>query len=60
MDVQPFLIPASVNSIIAQRLIKRLCSCKEKMTMKDIGAETLSNIKNAINLTDKEELKNRV
>ena len=36
MDVQPFLIPAAVNGIIAQRLIKRLCSCKEKISMKEI------------------------
>lgn len=61
MEVQPFLIPASVNAIIAQRLIKRLCSkCKQKMPMSEIGSSTLANIKNAINLTDKQELKNRV
>lgn len=60
MDVQPFLIPASVNAIIAQRLMKRLCSCKEKASMAEIGSATLWNIKNAINLTDKQELKNRV
>jgi type II secretory ATPase GspE/PulE/Tfp pilus assembly ATPase PilB-like protein len=37
MDVQPFLIPASVNAIIAQRLIKRLCPhCKKAMTMAEI------------------------
>ena len=60
MDVQPFLIPASVNAIIAQRLIKRLCSCKQKISMSEIGSATLANIKNAINLTDKQELKNRV
>jgi type IV pilus assembly protein PilB len=36
MDVQPFLIPASVNAIIAQRLMKRLCSCKQKATMAEI------------------------
>mgnify|MGYP001942860901 FL=1 len=60
MDVQPFLIPASVNAIIAQRLMKRLCSCKQKASMAEIGSATLWNIKNAINLTDKQELKNRV
>ncbi len=61
MWVQPFLIPASVNAIIAQRLIKRLCPhCKEKMSMKDIWANTLSNIKHAINITKKEELQSRV
>lgn len=61
MWVQPFLIPASVNAIIAQRLIKRLCPhCKEKMSMKDIWANTLSNIKHAINITNKQELQSRV
>lgn len=61
MWVQPFLIPASVNAIIAQRLIKRLCPhCKEKMSMKDIWANTLANIKHAINITNKQELQSRV
>jgi type IV pilus assembly protein PilB len=32
MGVQPFLIPASVNAIIAQRLVKKLCPhCKKKV-----------------------------
>ncbi len=55
------MIPASVNAIIAQRLIKRLCPhCKEKMSMKDIWANTLANIKHAINITNKQELQSRV
>ena len=60
MWVQPFLIPASVNAIIAQRLMKRLCSCKQKASMSEIWAATLWNIKSAINMINKEELKNRV
>ena len=60
MWVQPFLIPASVNVIIAQRLIKKLCTCKKPMTPSEIWKETLENIKNAINLTNKEELEKRV
>ncbi|MCP4524004.1 MAG: type II/IV secretion system protein [Candidatus Gracilibacteria bacterium] len=61
MEVQPFLIPASVNAIIAQRLIKRLCShCKKEMSFKDIGPTTVQNIKYAISLTDKKELESRV
>ena len=61
MGVQPFLIPASVNGIIAQRLIKRLCPhCKAKMSMKELWANTLANIKHAINITKKEELERRV
>ena len=60
MWVQPFLIPASVNIIIAQRLIKKLCTCKKPMTPNEIGKETLDNIKNAINTTSKKELEVRV
>jgi type IV pilus assembly protein PilB len=60
MWVQPFLIPASVNAIIAQRLVRRLCSCKKQISLKDVWPQTLVNIKNAINITDKQELTNRV
>jgi len=55
------LIPASLNAIIAQRLIKRLCPyCKQKVSMKDIGEQTLINVKKAINMTPKDELIARV
>lgn len=60
MWVQPFLIPASVNAIIAQRLVKRLCSCKKEVSLKEVWSQTLMNIKNAINITDKKELTIRV
>ena len=61
MWVQPFLIPASLNAIIAQRLIKRLCPyCKQKVSMKDIWEQTLINVKKAINMTPKDELIARV
>ncbi|MDD3145222.1 MAG: GspE/PulE family protein [Candidatus Gracilibacteria bacterium] len=61
MGVQPFLIPASVNIIIAQRLIKKLCPhCKKPIDLKSLGKNTIDNIKNAINITDKNELLTRV
>lgn len=60
MWVQPFLIPASFNIVIAQRLIKRLCDCKKAVSINDIWEVTLKNVKNAINLTDKNELISRV
>lgn len=61
MWVQPFLIPASVNIIIAQRLIKRLCShCKKPLDLKSLWKDTLENVKNSINITKKEELIERV
>jgi type IV pilus assembly protein PilB len=60
MWVKPFLIPASFNIIIAQRLVKRLCSCKKKLSLKDLGTDTVNNIKQAIAKTDKKELALRV
>ena len=60
MWVQPFLLPASVNAIIAQRLIKKLCSCKAKMPLAELWKETLDNVKHAIAITSKTELAARV
>lgn len=60
MWVQPFLIPASFNVIIAQRLVKRLCSCKKQVSFKDVWIHTIENIKNAISLTDKKEIALRI
>jgi type IV pilus assembly protein PilB len=60
MWVQPFLIPASFNIVIAQRLVKRLCDCKKQVSINDIWWVTLKNVKSAINLTDKNELITRV
>jgi type IV pilus assembly protein PilB len=61
MGVQPFLVPASFNVIIAQRLIRRLCkNCKVPLTMKDVWPHMLENIKNAIGQTPKDELQLRV
>jgi type II secretory ATPase GspE/PulE/Tfp pilus assembly ATPase PilB-like protein len=53
-------VPASVNIIIAQRLVKKLCECKTKITKKDLDKDTLSNIEHAISITDKKELEERV
>ncbi len=61
MWVQPFLIPASLNLVIAQRLIKRLCpNCKKPMASSDIDPKTLTNIKHSLSITPKEELQIRV
>jgi type IV pilus assembly protein PilB len=60
MGVQPFLIPASFNIIIAQRLVRRLCPhCMKPIALKDMGSDMLNNIKNSINLTPKDELLER-
>jgi len=43
MGVEPFLVASSVNLIMAQRLIRRICvNCKEPMEVTD---EALSNLK---------------
>jgi type IV pilus assembly protein PilB len=60
MWVQPFLIPASVNAIIAQRLVKKLCTCKKPISLSELWKETLADLKNAINITPKDELNNRL
>jgi len=55
--VQPFLIPASLNIVIAQRLIKKICQhCKEKMPISEIDPATLKNIKYSLSITPKDEL----
>ena len=61
MGVQPFLVPASLNIVIAQRLIKKLCPhCKKAMNSSEIDSKTLQNIKHSISITSKEELQERV
>ncbi len=60
MWVKPFLIPASFNIIIAQRLVKKLCSCKKALSPKELWPEMLQNIKSAISKTSKKELGLRV
>ncbi len=60
MWIQPFLIPASFNAIIAQRLIRRLCSCKQEVSLKEFDKDTLLDVQNALKLTNKDELKSRV
>ena len=33
MGIEPFLVTASVNTIVAQRLLRKLCKCKESETI---------------------------
>ncbi len=61
MGIQPFLIPASFNAVIAQRLIRRLCPhCKQQIWLNELDKDTFTDIQNAIKLTKKEELTLRV
>lgn len=61
MGIQPFLIPASFNAVIAQRLIRKLCPhCKKEIGVQNLDKDTLYNIQNALKLTKKTELTTRV
>ena len=61
MGIQPFLLPAAVNGIIAQRLIRRLCpECKKPVHVQDLDAHMQKKIQKALSRTNKEELFSRV
>jgi type IV pilus assembly protein PilB len=50
MGIEPFLLTAAVNSLIAQRLVRKLCShCLQSYAF---SAETLSLIYNSKNITE--------
>ena len=38
MGVKPFLVASAIVAILAQRLVKRLCTCKEPLDPRDIKA----------------------
>lgn len=42
MEAEPFLISSTLNMIIAQRLVRRLCSGKEKYRLKDSDLKNLA------------------
>lgn len=61
MGIQPFLLPASVNIIIAQRLVRRICPhCRKKVSANELDPRMQESLKKAIRRTDKEELLTRV
>jgi type IV pilus assembly protein PilB len=60
MGIQAFLLPASINAIIAQRLIRKLCECKKPISVNDLDEHTKQSLKKAIARTDKTELTSRV
>lgn len=61
MGVQPFLLPASINSIIAQRLIRRVCPhCRKAVRLQDLAPEMRASVEKAIKRTAKEELISRI
>lgn len=61
MGIQAFLIPASFNAIIAQRLVRRLCqNCKKPLSMNELDIHTRDTVQKALAKTAKEELVRRV
>lgn len=46
MDIEPFLIVSTVNVIIAQRLVRRLCNAKEKYFLTPAEIEALKKTVN--------------
>ncbi len=61
MWVQAFLLPASINAIIAQRLIRRLCGkCKKEIKAEKLDSKIQAAIKKAISRINKNELVSRV
>jgi len=43
MKAEPFLISSTLNIILAQRLVRKLCSEKEKYTLKEAELKNLAN-----------------
>ena len=61
MGIQAFLLPASINAIIAQRLIRRLCKeCRRPIKAEDLHPRMQESVRKAILRTSKSELESRV
>ena len=61
MGIQAFLLPASVNAIIAQRLIRKLCQkCKKGIPMENLDPQIKAKVEKALKKTAKEELLERI
>ncbi|EKE30126.1 MAG: Type IV-A pilus assembly ATPase PilB [uncultured bacterium (gcode 4)] len=61
MWIPAFLLPASINAIMAQRLIRRLCKhCKKAITVEELDPKLKNQVKKTIWKISKEELTRRV
>lgn len=61
MGIPAYLLPAAINAIIAQRLVRKLCPhCKKPVPAKDIAPDILEKVSKAIKRTAKSELDERV
>ena len=61
MGIQPFLLPATINAIIAQRLIRKVCPrCRKAIKLQDLPEPQRKSVEKAIKKTDKNELLSRI
>lgn len=61
MGIQPFLLPATINAIIAQRLIRKVCPhCRKARKLQDLPEHMRHAVEKAIKRTDKKELISRI
>lgn len=61
MWVQAFLLPASINAIMAQRLIRRLCPhCKKAIKIEELKPDLRSQVTKSIKKIWREEIMSRV
>ena len=61
MGIPHFLLPASVNAIMAQRLVRRLCKhCKRQIAFDELDPKMKEMVKKAMGRTSKDELVRRV
>ena len=61
MGIPAFLLPASVNAIIAQRLIRKLCPhCKKPVPMLSLPSDLRTHVEKALKHTAKDELLSRL
>lgn len=61
MGIPAFLLPASINAIIAQRLIRKLCEkCKKAVPMQNLDPHMKSRVERALKRTAKAELIDRI
>lgn len=59
MDIEPFLIASTVNTIIGQRLVRKICQkCKEQYKASDILADAIKKVLAGL-LTKKGEPENK-
>lgn len=61
MGIQPFLLPATINAIIAQRLIRKVCPhCKKSVKLTELPEQQRQTVEKAIKRTAKQELISRI